>query len=160
LIQIPDPYVYGIVVAVATSIATLTASKIASRASRKSAESAFDGVTRQIDFQKRAKIAEFRQQWINELRHQMASLQSLGVTPNLQHQFNRRFFEAGTSIELLMNREDPRYAELQDRMYAFLYAKSLDEKFSCNAPFVSVCQDILKTEWEVLKKDLAEVNVE
>ncbi len=39
-------------------------------------------------------------------------------------------------------------------MYAFLAAETIEEKYLCNTPFVSVCQDILKTEWEVLKKDL------
>ena len=37
-------------------------------------------------------------------------------------------------------------------------AKTLADKFACNAPFVSVCLDILKKEWEVLKHELAEGN--
>ncbi len=85
----------------------------------------------------------------------MATLQSLGVTPDLQHQQLREFYQAGTKIELLMNRDDRRYETLHDCLYAFLAAKTLEEKYRCNAPFVEVCQDILKTEWDVLKLDLA-----
>lgn len=43
-------------------------------------------------------------------------------------------------------------------MYDFLAAKTIEEKFLCNVPFVEICQDILKTEWEVLKRDLAMAN--
>jgi len=85
----------------------------------------------------------------------MATLQSIGITPNLQHQEQTEFYRAGTKIELLMNRGDQRYEALQKCMYAFLAAKTVEEKYLCNAPFVKICQDILKEEWEVLKKDLA-----
>lgn len=152
---IPDPYIYAIVVAITTSIATVIASKIASRATRIGAEVSREGMGKQIDFQTRSKMAEFRQAWINELREQMATLQSVGVTPNFEHQQRSEFYKAGTKIELLMNRNDPRYDRLQDLMYCFLDAKTKEEKFACNAPFVEVCQDILKAEWEVLKKELA-----
>ena len=57
-----------------------------------------------------------------------------------------------------MNREDPYYQPLQRCMYDFLAAKTIEEKFLCNVPFVEICQDILKTEWEVLKRDLAMAN--
>lgn len=156
--RIPDPYVYGIVVAVVSSIATLVASNIARRASTSSAQSALSGISEQISFQAKAKRAEFRQAWINELRRQMSTLQSYGVTPDLYHQSIREFYAAGTSIELLMNRDDPRYQELHSAIYAFLDAATVEDKFACNAPFIRVCQDILKTEWEVLKKELATQN--
>jgi hypothetical protein len=119
--QIPDPYIFEIVVAVVSSVATLIASRVASKASKASATTALDGVSRQIEFQTRAKIAEFRQAWINELRTQMSTLQSIGVTPDVDHSRDRNFYMAGTMIEL------------------------------------RVCQDILKTEWDVLKGDLARV---
>lgn len=151
---IPDSYVYGILIAIVSSVATLIASKIASKATQTSAESALAGITSQIEFQARVKIAEFRQAWINELRQQMATLQSLGVTPNAQHQLDQEFYKAGTTIELLMNRDDPNYESLDLLMYKFLKAETIKEKFACNAPFVKLCQDILKTEWEILKKDL------
>jgi hypothetical protein len=153
--HIPDPYVYGIIVAVVSSVATLVASRIAFRASNKSADTSLTGVTQQIEFQTRAKIAEFRQAWINDLRGQMSDLQSIGVTPNLPHAKNQEFYRAGTMIELLINRQDPHYAELQNCMYSFPKARTPEEKFECNAPYIRVCQDILKIEWELVKKKLA-----
>ena len=52
-----------------------------------------------------------------------------------------------------MNRNDKRSEILQRCIYAFLAAETLEEKYSCNAPFVEVCQDVLRTEWGVLKSD-------
>lgn len=131
---------------------------LSSRATMKATQNALVGLNRQIEFQHSAKIAEFRQAWINDLRESMATLQSIGVTPNLPQQQQTEFYKAGTKIELLMNREDQRYKTLQRCMYDFLAAKTVEEKYLCNAPFVSICQDILKAEWEVLKKDFREAS--
>jgi hypothetical protein len=60
----------------------------------------------------------------------------------------------GTRIELFMNPNDPDYEELQRCLYKFLGAETKGEKYGANAPFVVVCQRILKREWEVLKQDL------
>ena len=156
--HIPDPFIYGIIVGLVSAFGAIFASRIASRASRTGADTALAGVSRQIDFQIAAKLAEFRQAWINELRECMSEIQSFGVTPELEHSRTRKFYKFGTKIELLMNRGDPNYQNLQQCMYAFLSAKTIEEKFACNAPFIEVCQDILKTEWEVLKREMREAN--
>ncbi|HSY34803.1 MAG TPA: hypothetical protein VK814_03540 [Acidobacteriaceae bacterium] len=152
--HIPDAYISGFVAAIVSTIGTLIASRISFRAVNESAKKASDGIKQQIDFQTRAKLAEFRQAWINELRVQMSTLQSLGVTPNLPQAEKEGFYKAGTMIELLMDRNDPQFAELQSCMYSFLAAQTIEEKYSCNAPYVHVCQDVLKAEWERLKKEL------
>ena len=85
----------------------------------------------------------------------MASYQSYGVTPDLGQEKEREFYKFGTQIELLMNRADPNYIKLSAAMYCFLNAATKEEKYSCNASYVLVCQDILKKEWGVLKSDLA-----
>jgi len=91
----------------------------------------------------------------NNLREAMASFQSYGVTPDLDHTGHREFYEHGTKIELLMNPKDPDYDELQGCLYSFLNANTLAEKFSANPQYVAVCQRILKREWEVLKREIA-----
>ena len=101
------------------------------------------------------KVAEMRQTWINNLREAMASFQSYGVTPDLDHTSHREFYEHGTKIELLMNPKDSDYEELQRCLYRFLNANTLAEKFAANPQYVSVCQRILKREWEVLKREIA-----
>ncbi len=100
------------------------------------------------------KMAEMRQDWINTLRAAMAEFQSYGVTPNLDQLSQRQFFEAGTRVELLMNPEDPLFAELQTRMSAFLTAHTEMEKHAANAPYVAACQKILKNEWQLVSRQL------
>lgn len=100
------------------------------------------------------KISEMRQAWINNLRDAMSVFQSYAVTPDMDHGNKREWYEAGTRIELLMNPADPDFEELQDRMYAFLGADELTDKFTANPAYIAVCQRILKREWEVLKKEV------
>lgn len=109
---------------------------------------------RQIRSAHALKIAEMRQEWIHRLREAMARFQSYGGTPDLKHDQQREFYEAGTLIELLMNPDDPDYAKLSDSLYEYLCAESQQDKFSANPEFVQTCQAILKREWEVLKAEV------
>jgi hypothetical protein len=110
---------------------------------------------RQLKSAHALKIAEMRQEWINNLRNAMSTFQSIGVTPDLDHQMLKEFYEHGTKIELMMNPNDQDYGELERCLYNFLDARTVDEKFAANLPFVRVCQRILKREWEVLKAEIA-----
>ena len=102
------------------------------------------------------KIADYRQEWINTLRNEMAEFQSYGVLPNGNPTNERDFYRLGTKIELLMNPEDPEYQTLQKYMYNYLMASEGDtiDKYSQNAAFVELCQKILKREWDRLKSDI------
>ena len=109
-----------------------------------------------MKFNATMKVADFRQNWINSLRDELAQFQSYGVYPHHDPTKDREFFRLGTKIELLMNPSDPDYQELQQRMYGFLNSASSDSatKYSQNTEFVVLCQRILKREWERLKKDM------
>ena len=102
------------------------------------------------------KIAEFRQQWINDLRNAMAEFQSYGALPENNPTRIRDFYLLGTKIELLMNPGDEDYEALHETLEAFYDAgnKSENEKFAIDERYVEICQKILKREWERLKKDL------
>ena len=100
------------------------------------------------------KLAEMRQDWIHRLREAMATFQSYGVTPDLEHDKKREFYESGTLIELYMNRDDPDFLELRDCLNEFLSAENNLEKWAANPDFVIRCQIILKREWDVLKAEL------
>jgi hypothetical protein len=100
------------------------------------------------------KKSEFRQDWINSLRHAMSKFHSYGVSPHLDQTKEREFYELGTKIELMMNRKDERHKQLVDLMYRFLSAEDESEKYGVNPEYIETCQDILKQEWEVLKKEL------
>jgi vacuolar-type H+-ATPase subunit E/Vma4 len=106
------------------------------------------------------RLAEMRQAWINSLRDDMASFQSYGVTPSLEQAKQQEFYRLGTRIELFMNPEDRDYDRLQDGLYAFLTAKTIEEKYGANAGFVAVCQRILKREWNVLRDEIRSVSTE
>lgn len=105
------------------------------------------------------KLAEFRQNWIDAMRADMAKFQSIATLPQGDPTKEREFYELGTRIELRMNPEDPDYNELQDALYAYYSATDDDEKLIANAPFVEVCQSILKREWDVLKADLRKLDM-
>ena len=109
---------------------------------------------KQIKSAHNVKIAEMRQKWISDLREAMCEFQSYGVTPNLDHKRKREFYRHGTKVELMMNPKDVNYKKLQDIMYNFLDANSVEEKFRANPAYVEICQKILKAEWETLKKEV------
>jgi hypothetical protein len=119
---------------------------------KQSAVLALKGVERQLALSGALKIAEFRQQWINTLRDSMSELQALAVTEGSEAP---EFHRLGLKIDLLMNRKDPRYSELHGYIASFMRADNERERWQCSADYTIVCQDILKTEWEVLKNALA-----
>ena len=100
------------------------------------------------------KLTDHRVAWLQRLRDEMAMFQSWGMTPNLDQTNQREFYEHGTRIELLMNTQDPDFAQLQSLMYSLLSATAITDKYSVNAEYVAVCQRILKREWEVAKREL------
>ncbi len=102
------------------------------------------------------KIADFRQDWINTLRDAMAEFQSYGILPNSNPTKERDFYRLGIKIELLMNPNDPSYPKLQEYICNFMNVShgKPEDKYSPNAPFVNLCQTILKREWDRLKSDI------
>jgi hypothetical protein len=147
--MIPDTIIVG-VISMAGGIAV---GLLGAKASKTNADKTLHGTERQLTLTHAIKIAEFRQAWINDLRDSMAKFHSLGILEGALR--NAEFYRLGTKIELLMDRKDPRYDRLNKLMYSFYDATSGAERLLCNAPFVEVSQDILKTEWEKLKADLA-----
>ena len=103
------------------------------------------------------KLAEMRQAWINSLRDDMAAFQAIGVTPAVDHAKEREFYRLGTRIELFMNPDDDKYPALRAALYAFLHEETTEEKYAANPGYVEICQNILKAEWDVLKKEVKAV---
>jgi len=116
---------------------------------------------RQLEFNAAGKIADFRQQWINDLREAMAKWRSFGAypvegeTPMQREETAQEINRLRVKILLLMNRSDPQYAKLHHLLYSVEYAMAYADKESTDDPFVELFQTILKTEWETLKTDLA-----
>ncbi len=101
-------------------------------------------------------LAKFRVEWIQRLRDTLAEFQSYAMLPNFEPHGERKFYELGTKIELLLNREDPLYEKLQNIMYDMLAVsvESVEKKYTLNPEFIAISQDILKQEWEVAKKEM------
>lgn len=146
--MIPDTIVVGLV----SAIGGILVGALGFRGSQKVADKALHGTERQLRIMYAIKIAEFRQAWINDLRESMSKFHSIGMLEGAHD--NPEFYRLGTKIELLMDRKDLRYAQLDDLMYKYYGARTQEERLICNAPFVQISQDILKTEWEKLKMDL------
>ena len=103
------------------------------------------------------KLADMRQVWINELRNEMTRFFAMcNEKRNAPADVKAgKLHESGTKIELSMNPSDSDYNELRSAMFAIYSevpadttAETLDDRY------VTVCQKILKREWDVLKGDI------
>lgn len=145
---------FAIIVGAISALGLILGAVVTSLATRKAAEVASRAADRQIVLNSKSKIAEFRQAWINNLRDAMAKFMALGFDTSPTA---REIVEMTAKIQLLMNKKDKRYPQLIEYMKEF-YARITggDQRYDSDA-FVELCQDILKDEWEVLKKELLEL---
>lgn len=80
----------------------------------------------------------------------------ISLTHSLHHRgedTDSKFIESTIRIVLLMNKSDKDYEELRSSM-----AKMMDDpagEGGATLVYISLCQDILKREWEVTKAELA-----
>ena len=104
----------------------------------------------------RSKLADFREAWLNRLRDTIAELgaEVLSGSNDSNHLNRRRIHELAIKIKLLMNRRDPRYRSLHELLIAVPTANAKDESNAVISDLTRIGQDILKTEWEILKYDL------
>lgn len=157
-------------VAVAAAIITLIAGLINAWVARRNARF-------QVIVTQKLKHAEFRQDWINVLREQMAKFQALAYSDPTEKKIDQELAEAMLRVLMQLNREDPNYPKLTNLMYAVMnYRRARagrsvenengqgaivshallpdDPLASERADFIIVCQDILKSEWDVTKKGI------
>jgi len=145
---------FAVVVGAISALGVIAAAKIADRSTDAAARLAARGVDNQISLNSTVKIAEFRQAWINDLRAAMAKLFAISLRGGVNDE--SELYELSAKIRLLMNREDVRYDELVTRMEQ-LIAKLHNQTRGQSEEFIRISQDILKNEWEVLKRDLARI---
>jgi hypothetical protein len=178
--QLPD----SIIASLNTASATVTAATIAATIALIAAALSLIGVLVSATIAKRngmitartaqqVKHADFRQNWINKLREQMALFQAKAFEDPVKAGSNPDVGEAMLMILMLIDRKDPHYTELKQLMYQVTnftkaprdpgnpYTEEPDPRhlpdnpiYTTHARFVEVCQDILKSEWEVTKKGL------
>ncbi|WP_336978387.1 hypothetical protein [Brevundimonas nasdae] len=103
------------------------------------------------------KHAEFRQKWIDALRDEMVVFQSLAIdsgTPDPDR--DRKLVSSSTKILLLMNPKDADYQKLLDALQGVLVGAqvSRDAYLDAHADLIMLCQQILKREWNVTKREM------
>ena len=126
-----------------TFLSTIVASRTASA-----------NADRQIDLTSRVKLADYRQNWINDLRDSFAELQSCGLTNKFTDAEMTKLYRLSAKVHLLMNRDDLRYAKVSGAIMAITSNASSESRARAVQDLTAVAQDVLKTEWEVLKTDL------
>ncbi len=103
------------------------------------------------------KHADFRQAWINSLRDEMSTFQSLAVGSALDDKDNEQKLAAsGTKILLLMNPKDPEYKALLNGLHAVMagWRVSRSNFLIKHAEMNALCQRILKREWNVTNREM------
>ena len=126
-----------------TFLSTIVASRTASA-----------NADRQIDLTSRVKLADYRQNWINDLRDSFAELQSCALTNKFTDVEMPKLYLLSAKIHLLMNREDLRYAKVSGAIMAITNNANPEGRARAVQELTALAQDVLKTEWEVLKVDL------
>lgn len=146
---------FAVIVGMISAIGLIWGSVLTSRASDRAAQSSREALEHQIKLNAKAKIAEFRQEWINSLRNEMARI--FAIVLDTEHATGREAVEAAAKIQLMMNRRDSRYGSLVNLLKAFSDSIKAKKQYD-EQELVRLCQDILKDEWEVLKRELLELN--
>jgi hypothetical protein len=147
---------FALIVGLISAMGLVCGSWLAARATDRAARSSREALEHQTVLASKAKMAEFRQAWINNLRDAMARFMALGV--DTKDDTVMKMVEAAAKIQLFMNKKDERYPRLVQSMKDFSFAIAVDDRRYDSTEFVELCQDILKNEWEVLKKELLELN--
>ncbi|WP_299413422.1 hypothetical protein [uncultured Sulfitobacter sp.] len=107
------------------------------------------------DLERERILVEFRQAWINDLRDALVEYCSQVFSSEERDDQWMNLIGATTRIRLLMNPNDPDFAELDGYLSQGIAAFSKDEGISnLSTDINDVSQRILKREWDRLKEDL------
>jgi hypothetical protein len=136
-------------VPVATILGALAGAAVSSFITRRNAKE-------QNALASRTKLADYREAWLNRLRDAIAEFGAAALSsPSDSGGLNRhRIDELTIKIRLLMNRRDSRYGTLDGILAAVSDRKMEDDPGEFASRLTMLAQDILKTEWEILKYDL------
>jgi len=108
------------------------------------------------------KLAEFRQDWINGLRSDLADYSAATFHTNaipLSDENLRDIIALGSRIMMRMNPKDPDFSAFKTALSHALPGTSDEAETAKNSEtVVAIGQRVLKREWERLKLDLAEID--
>lgn len=110
---------------------------------------------RQSDLAAKIKLADFRQTWINQLRDCLSEFESMAMISDRRLEELEKLHRLAQKIRLLMNRNDSRYERLSEVIDQLIKDLDPDGRADIVRESTALLQDILKAEWEVLKRDLS-----
>lgn len=100
------------------------------------------------------KLAEFRQQWINALRDDLAACQAMVARMHSDKTNIFDYLEIENRIRLRMNPKDENYKPLIECLNSLRSGKTPEAAVSAIDPFIQISQAILKSEWDRLRGEL------
>lgn len=106
------------------------------------------------DLAVKMKLADFRQAWINQLRDCLADLQAFGLVSKYGDDEMLQIYRLSLKVRFLMNKEDPKYPALSNLIDLLTGNADVNGRIKIVRELVPLTQEILRTEWKVLKRDL------
>jgi hypothetical protein len=110
---------------------------------------------RQNDLTAKMKLADFRQAWINQLRDTLSEFQSRAMISDRQLVELQELHRLAQKIRLLMNKDDANYGRLSNMIDLLISDTDPEGRAETVREATPLLQNILKAEWEVLKRDLS-----
>lgn len=106
------------------------------------------------DLAVKMKLADFRQAWINQLRDCLADFQAFGLVSKYGDDEMLQIYRLSLKVRFLMNKEDPKYPALSNLIDLLTGNAAEKGRIKIVRELVPLTQEILRTEWKVLKRDL------
>jgi hypothetical protein len=119
----------------------------------------------QREMTRKIKIADFRRDWIDELRSELAEVVQLSgsdfISKSSELSGSKHVFELYalvSKIEMRLNPEDENYDLLRRDLELCTKASSTEEIAFAHAGIVTNGRKVLKTEWEKLKSEMRSID--
>ena len=158
----------ALVAAVISAIVAMVGQWVSRKNAKLAAEIARENARLTANLEVAQTLSQSRQEWINILREDMAQFVGLAVARSrilavgsqLETEDFAKIVALGARIRMRMNRQDADYDKLLEIMKGCTTAKDASEIGKASNEFVVVSQNILKREWEVLKRELQSIGVD
>jgi len=150
--------------AVVAGLSTLLAACLNRKSAKFAAEISRGNAILQARLTANVKLAEFRQQWIDALREDMAKFSSLCIILNITERLENNLevqkisiadaVAASQKIILRINRNDENFVALDQLIYKLTPSCNAENLQDLLHEYNEICQKILKAEWDVLRDEV------
>lgn len=157
----------AVVAAIVAAIVSLLGHWVSRQNTKLTASIAQENARLSAKLESAIKLADSRQHWINELRQDMAAFLGLAVIRNrsriagetMASDDFEQLLTVSSRISMRMNPNDADYVPLTQAMAQCMFSEDPLDSGKVSRNFVAICQRILKREWDVLKRDLKDLNL-